>query len=299
MSTQTGEIEVTSKYRILLVEDDANVSNLIEEILGEEYETVCLYNGFEALEDIDEIEPDLILMDIMMPIFDGYDACRSLRKDARYANTPILVVTGISDEDLERKAGEFGIAAVIRKPFTPEQLLTQVKNSLQSLDNPREKHNSLEKVTPILEKRKQERLGNISNENKQKKQTETDALPQGLKIMVLDDDADVVKLLTSYLSKYCDVMGLVNPVDSIKQIVKYEPDVLLIDICMPTLSGYQISQLMKLNPNLKKIKVIFISSKDAPAEIDYGFQLGAFDYITKPFEPEQVLDAIHNMCDID
>ena len=146
---------------------------------------------------------------------------------------------------------------------------------------------------------KQERLGNVSNENRQKKQPETSPLPKELKIMVLDDDADVVKLLTSYLSKYCDVMGLVNPGDSIKQIVKYEPDVLLIDICMPTLSGYQISQLMKLNPNLKKIKVIFISSKDAPAEIDYGFQLGAFDYITKPFEPEHVLDSIRNMCDID
>ena len=66
---------------------------------------------------------------------------------------------------------------------------------------------------------------------------------------------------------------------------------------MPSLSGYQLSQLLKLNRNLAQIKIMFVSSRDQPDEIEYGYRLGAAGYLTKPFTPDALESRVREIVE--
>jgi two-component system, OmpR family, alkaline phosphatase synthesis response regulator PhoP len=113
--------------KVLVVDDEPDILELIRyNLRNEGYEVVTARNGKEALEKISPL-PDLIILDLMMPVMDGLETCKRLKADPRTARVPILFLTARSGEVDEVLALELGADDYIRKPITPRKLSARVK----------------------------------------------------------------------------------------------------------------------------------------------------------------------------
>ena len=120
---------MTTKQRILIVDDDANIAELISLYLMKEcYETETVYNGEDAVRAFSTFQPDLILLDLMLPGIDGYQVCREIRKDSQ---VPIIMLSA-KGEVFDKVLGlELGADDYIIKPFDSKELVARVKAVLR------------------------------------------------------------------------------------------------------------------------------------------------------------------------
>ncbi|MGM0923630.1 MAG: response regulator YycF [Bacillota bacterium] len=125
--------------KILVVDDEKPIADILQFNLKKEgYEVFCAYDGNEALEMVEEIQPDLILLDIMLPNKDGMEVCREVRK--KY-EIPIIMLTA-KDSEIDKVLGlELGADDYVTKPFSTRELLARVKANLRRLQAlPPEQH---------------------------------------------------------------------------------------------------------------------------------------------------------------
>lgn len=126
---------INSNFRILIVDDIPANLKLLAEILTEQgYQIGFAQNGEEALLAAENLLPDLILLDIMMPILDGYEACVSLKSNQKTAHIPVIFLTAKQDVLDITKAFEIGAADYITKPFNSAELLKRVHTHLLLAD---------------------------------------------------------------------------------------------------------------------------------------------------------------------
>ena len=117
--------------RILVVEDQEDNRQILRDLLGSaDYEMTEAENGEEALAAVVRDKPDLILMDIQLPIMDGYEATRRIKADPATKSIPIIVVTSYALSGDEGKAREAGCDAYVTKPYSPRQLLAKIREYL-------------------------------------------------------------------------------------------------------------------------------------------------------------------------
>ena len=118
-------------------------------------------------------------------------------------------------------------------------------------------------------------------------------LARGRKILVVDDSATVRKLISSKLEKSGhEVISAVDGVEAMERIKEFTPDLILLDIMMPKLDGYQVCKLIRANEVTKDVPVVMISGKDGFFDKVRGRMAGTTGYITKPFGPEALMKAV-------
>jgi putative two-component system response regulator len=118
--------------KILVVDDEERNLKLLGAILsnyGYSYETAK--DGREALKKVEELLPDLIYLDIMMPEMDGYEVLRRLRSDERFSHIPVILITALADKDSRLKGLDTGANDFLTKPFDPTELLIRTRNLLR------------------------------------------------------------------------------------------------------------------------------------------------------------------------
>ncbi|MEE8350313.1 MAG: response regulator, partial [Acidobacteriota bacterium] len=111
---------------VMIVEDEPVNIDILVETLGEDYEIAVALSGEEALEDIFNLKPDLILLDIRMPGMDGYEVCRRLKADEMTRAIPIVFVTALDDTADRRLGLDLGAVDYITKPFEPDDVRAKV-----------------------------------------------------------------------------------------------------------------------------------------------------------------------------
>jgi DNA-binding response OmpR family regulator len=122
--------------KVAVVEDEAELASLIEYNLTRGGFQVKLLNGSgETLRDLEAWQPDLIVLDVMLPGQDGFDLCRQIRQTGKLARTPVIFLTARSDE-VDRVLGlEIGGDDYITKPFSPRELVARIKAHLRRNDS--------------------------------------------------------------------------------------------------------------------------------------------------------------------
>lgn len=117
--------------KIVLAEDEPQIARLIEFKLKKEgYQVTWKENGEEALKAIKADKPDLILLDVMMPVMDGYEVLRRLKEDENLRSIPVVMLTARAQERDVVKGINSGAEDYITKPFHPAELLARVKRIL-------------------------------------------------------------------------------------------------------------------------------------------------------------------------
>ena len=114
-------------------------------------------------------------------------------------------------------------------------------------------------------------------------------------ILIVDDEPNNLRVLFTILTdKGYDCRAVLNGDMALKAAFSAPPDLILLDIMMPDMDGYQVCQKLKIEPNLRDIPIIFVSAKYSESDKVKAFGAGAVDYITKPFQIEEVLARIEN-----
>jgi len=126
-----------AKERILVVEDENDILDVIRYNLEKEkYQVITATTGEEAVEKAQEMHPDLILLDLMLPEMDGFDVCRVLKADRNLKSVPIMMVTAKGEETDVITGLELGAEDYITKPFSPRVLVARVRAVLRRQKKP-------------------------------------------------------------------------------------------------------------------------------------------------------------------
>jgi two-component system alkaline phosphatase synthesis response regulator PhoP len=120
------------KKKILVTDDEENIRLLVSSMLGKDYIVLGASDGREAVDMAHTQQPDLILMDIMMPKMDGYTACSAIKKDPATRAIPVVMLSAIGHELNVKLGQEMGASGYITKPFGPRDLLDAIDRCLKS-----------------------------------------------------------------------------------------------------------------------------------------------------------------------
>jgi DNA-binding response OmpR family regulator len=119
---------------IMVVDDDQDTVEILQLYLEHEgYRSVVAVDGVEALKSVKDVNPDLIILDLMLPKLDGLEVCRCIRAESQ---TPIVVLTAGEEEDSRWDRFSLGVDDYISKPFSPKELMARVKSLLADTARP-------------------------------------------------------------------------------------------------------------------------------------------------------------------
>ncbi len=256
-------IDAAYRPRILIVDDVHENLHVLMNILRDDYVIIAATRGEKALELAQrQPAPDLILLDIKMPGMDGYAVLAHLKNHPATASIPVIFVTALTESADELRGVQLGVADYVTKPINPELLRLRLRTQLE-LQRYRRSHAMCKSAGP-------------------------DASP-ALTLLVVDDvPANIHELLEALKDEYRIQVARSGP----KAIELVEsatpPDLILLDILMPEMDGYEVCRRIKATPAGSRIPIIFVTVVDATQEKVKGFGIGAADYITKPFDIDEV-----------
>lgn len=113
------------------------------------------------------------------------------------------------------------------------------------------------------------------------------------KILIAEDERDI-RDLVAFTLRFAghEVFTAANGEEAVDMASKVNPDIILMDVRMPRMTGYEACKVMKQNPDLKDIPIVFLSAKGQEAEIQQGLDAGAEEYLLKPFAPDQLTSHV-------
>ncbi len=133
MSTNIGTAEAMqgSKMKVLIVDDDPVNIGVLANALKGSYEICTALNGYDAIAQVKQESPDLVLLDVMMPDLDGLQVCRLIRAEGAYADLPIIFVTAVDSLEGEVQGLELGAVDYITKPVNLKLAKLRVRNQIE------------------------------------------------------------------------------------------------------------------------------------------------------------------------
>ena len=119
------------KFKILVVDDDPNLRVLLRQMLGlRGFDVVEAEDGLDALAKVEEAEPDVVILDVMMPDMDGVSVCKILRRQLKTANLPIIMLSGKVHPEAVKEGLEAGADKYLRKPIPLADLIANIREVL-------------------------------------------------------------------------------------------------------------------------------------------------------------------------
>jgi len=116
------------------------------------------------------------------------------------------------------------------------------------------------------------------------------------KVLIVDDEPNIVAALEFLLEKNgYEVKVAGNGADALEQLDAFRPDLVLLDVMVPRLSGYEVCQRMRAEPKWRDIKIVMLSAKGREVEVNKGMSLGADLYVTKPFSSAELVATLHRL----
>ncbi len=121
--------------KILVVDDEPDVVDLLERTLkAEGFTVVVAYDGIGALDLVGTERPDLVLLDIMMPMMSGYEVCAQIKANPTTSSIPVICVSSAHTHDARNSALRAGAATLLTKPFMPAELVAQIRRYLRTTE---------------------------------------------------------------------------------------------------------------------------------------------------------------------
>ncbi|MFP5276305.1 MAG: HAMP domain-containing protein [Acidobacteriota bacterium] len=264
------------RKRLLLVEDNPAEQFSTRELLGyDDIDIDIAESGAEALLMLSEVEYDCVVLDLRLPDMTGFDVLTQLRDhpNPKLKDVPVVVFTGrelTPEEDAQLHA--LARSVVVKDVESPERLLDETSLFLH-------------RVVSHLPVEKQRMLDRLHQSD--------DAL-SGRKVLVVDDDVRNIFAVSSVLERRgMQVLSAGTGREAI-QIIENTPDlaIVLMDIMMPEMDGYETMQVIRQNPALRRLPIIALTAKAMKGDRERCLEAGASEYLAKPVNTEQLLSAL-------
>jgi len=262
-----------SDKMILVIEDDKEFADAIKQInksMG--YDTLAALNGEEGLELAGKYKVDGILLDLGLPDMSGIEVLRELKGMRELRETPVIVYTGMDlTEKQENELRKYAESIIIKTANSDERLLEEVT---QFFHNVRKNENDGHYLLP---RTKEEYALSLKDK----------------KILIVDDDARNIFVLAAVLENYNATIYEAENGKAALELLKAEKiDLILMDIMMPVMDGYEAIKEIRKDDILKHIPIIALTAKALKGDRGKCIEAGADDYISKPVDYDALIRLV-------
>jgi two-component system alkaline phosphatase synthesis response regulator PhoP len=253
---------------VLLVDDDKDFAEAIKTTLEkQEAKVTVAHDGEEGLKKAQKLQPDMIILDVIMPKKDGYSVAHELKSHEETKQIPILMLTSLGSEEngkvgAEKIAMGHQIDAFLEKPVEPAELVEKLKV-----------------------------LGEIAENKKAEGDTEST-------ILLIDDDTDFIAAVKTILEENgYKVKTAYTGEDGLMNAIQWSPDLILLDVMLPEKDGFAVCKELKEGDKTRSIPVIMLTSVSQKiTDPDFAKAIAithrADDYIEKPVDAKELLSHI-------
>ena len=270
-----------NKLRIMIVEDDDDVRDLLEIILLDSYEVMAARNGLMGLNKLDRFEPDIVICDVAMPVMNGWDFVQRLRKKAAFKNILVIFLSAISGKENIKAGYEYGADLYLNKPVMPERLLRMLELQIKDRDiQPTDKKNNLEDLQKSF------------SIQESRERASTEGMPR---ILIVDDEPDALTLMRMALDQHYDVVTAKDGLEAVDMALKWQPDIFIIDWMMPKINGVKLAQILRRSDDFKNLAIVFVSARDSERDHKTVQDLNIAAYIGKPFTPSKLSRTVDSI----
>ncbi|MEA3463485.1 MAG: response regulator [Patescibacteria group bacterium] len=246
--------------KILIIEDEEILLNVLsKKIKDNGFDVLVARDGENGLAQIKSGKPDLILLDMLLPKLDGFGVLEKLKENKN--NIPIVIISNSGQPvDVGRALKLGAYDYLIKAELSPDEIIEKVHHCLI----------------------------NIQNNNR--------AESGAKKILVVEDDKFLRDLCVKKLNQmnFC-VDSAINGIEGLEKIIKDKPDLVLLDIIMPGMEGFEILERVRADKNEKiaKIPIIMLSNLGQETDVKKAMLLGANDYLIKAhFTIDDIINKI-------
>jgi two-component system chemotaxis response regulator CheY len=253
--------------KVLIVDDAKAMRTVLAALLAKNgYQVVGeLEDGLRVAERVGQLQPDLVCLDFHMPGCDGLTVLKALQE--RYPEVAVVMLTGETSPTLRAAAAEAGAAGFLQKPFSPQQILSELRNVAAALQ--------------LLRNRAHD---------------EVPDLVVGQPRVVIADDSTTLRRLLRVILEGSGLQVLAEACDgrqAVDLVRQHRPDLLCLDVEMPVLDG--IAALSRIRAIAPELPVMMITSHADRDTVQRAAQQGARGYIVKPYQPDKVAEAIRRL----
>ena len=119
-----------------------------------------------------------------------------------------------------------------------------------------------------------------------------------MEILIIDDEINNINLLSRILEEggYSNVSGITDPLEFVNNLDNYHPDLILLDVVMPGLDGFELCERLKTHPNTQDTPIIFVTAMADTNNLVKGFDSGGVDYIIKPFKEKEIFARVNGLA---
>ena len=247
---------------------------LAAKLKKEGYSVEFAYDGEAGYDKIKKTKPDLILLDIVMPKMDGYEVLEKMKEDN--VKIPVIIISNSGQPVEIEKTKKLGaVDHLIKTEFSPLDVLNKVKNCL---DNNGSSLSGKGLPEALLAKE------------------DSEAKKLGVNVLLVEDDAFLREICSKKLTK--EGYTVYEAIDGEQALIGVEsakPDIVLLDIILPAIDGFQILNQIRSNKNkeIAKVPVIMLSNLGQDDDIKKAMDMGADDYLIKAhFTTEEIVEKI-------
>ncbi|KAF0247825.1 MAG: multi-sensor hybrid histidine kinase [bacterium] len=261
INQNSSQCLVKSIQRALIVEDSPHAVAQTARYLKEHNISVFVHNwGTNVIESLIKTQADLLILDIILPDESGWSVLKHVKKDPRTQQIPVLVVSVLDEKP---KAIALGASGYLIKPFSRQQFLVAL-NNITSIN------------TQVTEKATQEQLSPL--------------------ILIAEDNEASINILYDFLlSKYYRVSIARNGQEAIDLTLENKPDIILMDIQMPKVTGLEAITRIRANPSLANTPIIALTALAMPGDRERCLKIGANEYMTKPVSLNKLTITIEEL----
>lgn len=250
-----------SNEKILIVEDEKVLADVLETKLKKEgYQVEVAYDGRAGYEKIINWAPHLILLDIIMPKMNGYEVLEKMNAEGK--KIPVIIISNSGQPvEIEKTTKLGAVDHLIKTQFDTGEVITKVRNYLSGI--------KLDSAGKYMSAKKEETKKN--NEGK-------------FKVLLVEDDNFLRSICSKKLIKEgFEVIEAIDGSQAFKEMEKIKPDVILLDLVMPIMDGFEVLAKIRNNPDkqIAAIPVIILSNLGQDEEIKKAMGLGANMFLVK------------------
>jgi two-component system, chemotaxis family, response regulator PixG len=269
---------ITTKLSPLIacIDDSFTVYKNLEKIIAASgYRSFGVQDPLKIMTSLIKNKPDLIFLDLVMPITNGYEVCEQIRKTPSLANIPIIILTG-NDGLIDRVRTKFvGANGFLGKPIDPAAVVKMIDK--------------------YIDKKQFTKVVSDFNQSGQVQRHKLAVLNTiGKRVLVVDDDRNIREVVSMCLHKLkgWDVLTAASGQEGLNGVELNSPDVIILDVMMPEMDGLAFLRRLRSSPQMSTIPVILLTANRYLPDQGLLTELGVVETISKPFLPVNLVRQI-------
>jgi two-component system cell cycle response regulator len=265
--------------RVLVVDDIlANVRLLEAKLTAEYFEVHTAMNGVDALETVQRVKPDIVLLDVMMPGMDGIEVCRRIKGSSQTQHIPVIMVTALDQPDDRVRGLEAGADDFLTKPVSDVALFCRVKSLVR-----------LKMLTDELRARvaASESMGLVNI-------VDQDVLAAGRgRILLIDNSNNLISRIRGTLGQRHDIATIDDPQLAIFEATEKHYELIIISLDFENFDGLRLCSQLRSLERTRHVPLLIIVDPDEHERLLRALDMGVNDYLLRPVDKQELMARVN------